>query len=98
MASKCQRGESSRAARAYSHDKFKSLEALDYYHNVSIGKTFVLERDLRPGEEDGELTVMIVEREFYTNVKEMQNNVVQVRSVPLFKCHQCLLSYTEYSR
>lgn len=48
MASKRQRGEGSRVARTYDHDKFTSIEATDYYHNALVGKSFVLERGLRP--------------------------------------------------
>lgn len=65
MASKRQRGECSRTARAYNHDKFTSLVASDYYHNVLAGKTFVLERGLLSDKEDGELTMMITKMECF---------------------------------
>lgn len=66
MASKCQRGESSRAAHIYDHDIFTSIEAANFYHNALVGKSFILESGLCSDEtQDGEMTVMIVERNWF---------------------------------
>lgn len=63
MASKHQRGDSFRSSRAYDHNRFTSVEASKHFYNVLAGKSFVLERGLRPDEtQDGDIGMMVVER------------------------------------
>lgn len=66
MATKRQRGDSSRSFQVYDRTKFVSAEVSEYFHNVLTGKSFVLERGLRPDENlDGEMGIMIMERNWF---------------------------------
>lgn len=62
MASKRQRGNNSRSSQAHDHSRFVSAEASERFHNILAGKTFVLEKGLRPDEtQDGEMGIMVAD-------------------------------------
>lgn len=66
MASKRQRGDSSRSSQAYDHMSFISEEASKRFHNILTGKTFVLERGLRLDEtRNEEMGVMTMEQNWF---------------------------------
>lgn len=102
MAPKRHRGDLSQALPPFDNTHFVNADVKEYFNNVLVGKTFVLERGLRPSAtQDGEMYAMIMERnwyefkkqphpvmisivkEFYTNVKQAQDWVVQVRGWPV---------------
>lgn len=54
-------------------------EVADYFHNILTGKTFVLEQGLRPDEtRDGEMSVMIMERNWYDFTEQPGSGVIYV--------------------
>lgn len=78
-ASKRQRSEGSRPSQAFDRTKFVSAEVQDYFHNVLTGKSFVLERGLRPDEnEDGEMRVMIMERNWFDMTEHLGPAVISI--------------------
>lgn len=56
-----------------------SGEVSEYFHNVLTGKSFVLERGLRPDENrDGEISVMIIERNWFDFTEQPTPAVISV--------------------
>lgn len=69
--SKKTKGESSQAPPAFDRTRFVNEDVEDYFHDVLVGKSFVIEQGLRPDETwDDELYAMIMEHNWYEFTKQ----------------------------